>query len=496
LAGFLRRGSKSRGLRFRLTLSYVVFFTALLTLLGIFFYTTLDSVLHTQLSAILEEDWDNIQNYLRFEDGRPVWFFDRTVPEEAFTVERLRRVYLLTDSQGRVLEVSDAYRGLGVDSPAAIQKVLKSHEATWEIRKNEDGVSHMIRSGVVTDDAGNQYFLAIGRSLGDSHRILEQFTWRYFALIPLVSLGTGLLGWLMAGRALRPLNVVASTAQAVTSANLNVRIARRDADDELDHLIDSFNSMVDRLQSSFIQVRRFSTDASHELRTPLTAIRGQLEVALFSAKTIDEYREAMMNAMEDVERLSQIVRALLLLSQAESGQLAVRKDTVDISAIVHDAVEQFQIPAEMAGVTLTAEYPPQCLLEGDRIQIDRLVSNLLSNAIKYTPSGGQIRVSLSPFNGQISLVVEDTGRGIAPAHLPNIFDRFYRVPDAVPDADVNVDKGLGLGLSFVAWIVKAHGGKIDVESTLGQGTKFTVSLPMGNVAAPPAEPQTVTPEKN
>src|SRR6185436_13866725 len=135
------------------------------------------------------------------------------------------------------------------------------------------------------------------------------------------------------------------------------------AGDELDYLIETFNRMIERLESSFNQIRQFSTDVSHELRTPITAIRGQLEVALFTASSTEQYREAMLNSLQDVERLSQIVRALLLLSQAESGQLALQKTHVDLCELVADVVDQFQIPYEAAHVRLIPQLPPGCPAE-------------------------------------------------------------------------------------------------------------------------------------
>jgi signal transduction histidine kinase len=231
-------------------------------------------------------------------------------------------------------------------------------------------------------------------------------------------------------------------------------------------------------------MKQFSTDVSHELRTPITAIRGQLEVALFTAKTTDQYREAMFNALQDIDRLSQIVRALLLLSHAESGQLVLQKAWFNLCEIVQDLVDQFQIPAEEAGVRLTADLPEECSAEVDRVQIERLLTNLLSNALKFTPRGGDVRVILRPGEDRIELIVEDTGHGIPTEYLPHIFDRFYRVP--VQGTAPGPDQGLGLGLSFVAWIVKAHDGRIDVSSTPGKGTRFTISLP-GAAVRPGAE---------
>ena len=141
-------------------------------------------------------------------------------------------------------------------------------------------------------------------------------------------------------------------------------------------------------------------------------------MALFTAQTTDQYREAMFNALQDIDRLSQIVRALLLLSQAESGQLVLQKSRLNLSGVVSDLVDQFQIPAEGAGVRLSADLPEECFVEGDRVQLERLITNLLSNAMKFTPEGGEVRLRLSSSPKFVEIVVEDTGRGIATEHLP------------------------------------------------------------------------------
>jgi heavy metal sensor kinase len=289
-----------------------------------------------------------------------------------------------------------------------------------------------------------------------------------------------LLGYFMAGRALTPVLAVAQAAQRISGLNLSMRIPTRDAGDELDYLILTFNRMIERLEASFQQIRQFSTDVSHELRTPITGIRGQLEVALFTAQTTDQYREAMFNSLQDIDRLSQIVRALLLLSQAESGQLVLQKARLNLCEVVDDLVDQFQIPAEAAGVRLTASLPPHCEADVDRVQIERMITNLLSNALKFTPEGGEVKVLLEVQPDHVEIVVQDTGQGIPTEYLPHIFDRFYRVPGK--GTAPSPEQGLGLGLSFVAWIVKAHHGKIEVDSTPGKGTKFIIRLPNEGVA--------------
>jgi signal transduction histidine kinase len=440
----------TRGLRFRLAFSYVFFFTILLVLLGIVFRQTLSNTFKTQMSSVLEEEFGAAKGYLRTGPEGPNWFYDEKDPDESFVVRRLQRVYLLADTEGHPLQHSVIYDSIGLDSQDQIKATLRSGQPATEVRSDSQGVPYMLRSGLMIDAKGNKYYLSIGRAVDYNDKVIQNFTLNYFALVPVVIIFSGLLGWFLAGKALSPVNSVAQAAQQITHCSLDMQIPMRHAGDELDRLIEAFNHMMTRLNRSFEQIRQFSTDVSHELRTPLTVARGQLEVALFTAQTVEQHREAMADALEGIDRLSNIVRALLLLSQSESGQLVLQKASLEL--------------------------PATCMLYADRIQIERLVSNLLGNAIKYTPSGGQVTVRLTQEGDQVKFVIEDTGVGIAPDHLPHIFDRFYRVPSADPE------KGLGLGLSFVAWIVKAHAGAIEVKSELQKGTRFVVTLPAAPVA--------------
>ncbi|MBC7924020.1 MAG: HAMP domain-containing protein [Bryobacteraceae bacterium] len=497
-----RPSGVTRSLRFRLTLTYVLFFTILLSFLGIFFRETIRSIYDTHSHAILDEEWAAVRGYLRIEkpkrrsrDPRPEinWYYDRDDPEEALIVDRLRQVYRLADSAGNTLQISPRYLQLPQETPEEIRQFIKRKSQTaWKTVNHEDDTPYLVRTGVMTAEDDKLYYVAIGRSNEEQARILAQFSWYYGWILPSMIVSAAVLGWFMAGRALVPVNQLAQTAERITSLNMAVEIPSRNCNDELDRLIESFNHMIGRLERSFTQTRQFSTDVSHELRTPLTAIRGQLEVALLTATTTEHYQDAILDALQDVERLSKTIRALLLLSQAESGQLALSKEPVDLQELVVARVEEFQIPAEGARVHLSIARSEPVVIEADRIQIERLLSNLLSNAVKYTPADGKLTVSVYPAdNESAELVISDTGVGIAPDHLPYIFDRFYRVPSAERQRSDNVpERGLGLGLSFVAWIVRAHGGTINVWSQPGSGTTFTVRLPKGN---PASDEPTTTP---
>ena len=479
----------TRGLRFTLTAIYTVVFTLLLAGVTLLFRQTLSSNLDQQAREQLEQKWTVVRAYVRIESDpgqgnfHPVWFYDLDDPDESSAVAGAQSVLLIADSDNSVLYASPLYQSLGLDSLRQVRAALSSPQSVFQSKSDSKGMPYLIHSSYLYDEhARKKFYVAVGIPLADSRALLNRFTLLILGLIPLVILTGCGMGWIFAGRALSPVLEVAAAAQRISGSNLNLRIPVRGSGDELDKLIETFNEMIERISANFNQVRQFSTDVSHELRTPITVVRGQLEVALFTADTVDQYRDAIVNSLSEIERLSQIVRALLLLSQAETGQVILQKQELDLVAVADNIVEQFQIPAEGAEITLT--FRPlvgRCPGDFDRIQLERMLSNLLSNAIKFTRPGGSVKVSVDRSVNFAEIVVEDTGDGISPEHLPHIFDRFYRVRG--PGEQASPEKGLGLGLSFVAWIVRAHGGTIDVQSELGKGTTFRVYLPLS--VAPP-----------
>jgi heavy metal sensor kinase len=437
----------------------------------VFVRARFENALMSDANETVTEDSEAIHSHLMVGPTRARWVFNTADNEEAYFVRRLRRVLAIVDQDGKPLEVSPGYSALGLESADEVRALMAGPLPAMRLRSASDGSRFVLRSQLVFAD-GQRYLLTNGRSLKDSDELVTRLTWNYYlAILPLSAL-LAFLGWWLAGRGLDPLNAVAKTAQTVSTSNLARRIPMRGADDELDHLIASFNAMTDRLEISFKQLKHFSTDVSHELRTPMTTIRGQLEVALFTANTTEQYREAIINAIEGVERLSRVVTALLQLGAAETGQLAIRKERLDFGSLSSSVAAQYVEPADFQNLQLKIRAPANCFVEGDRTQLERLLNNLLSNAIKYTPAGGVVAIDVRREAGVVHLDVSDTGRGISADHLPHIFDRFYRVPDGASDPD----RGLGLGLSFVAWIVKAHGGQLEVKSELGRGSLFRITL--------------------
>jgi signal transduction histidine kinase len=384
---------------------------------------------------------------------------------------------------GVVWELSPKFNQLADYNFIDRDEALASPRPILKVKHGRKGETYMVLMGRAHDE-GREFYLAIGVPVRGLLVILQGFVHTYFLAVPAVLLVIGLFGWLVARRALKPVQELAAAAGAVSGGHLNVRLPEHGTGDELDTLIRTFNSMMERLSQSFDQISQFSVNASHELRTPLTAARGHLEVALLSATTTEQYRASITEAVQDLEQLSALVNELLLLAQAESGQLVLHMKRYNLVSLVENVLSEHHRAAMAKNLRLDAEMPERCCFAHvDRQQFERMLSNLVSNAVRYTPPGGAVRIALaygggSP--GDIRLSVSDTGPGIAPEHQPHIFDHLYKIRSTQAGGG-----GLGLGLSFALWTARAHGGRIEVKSALGQGSTFTVVLP-GRLLAPEA----------
>ena len=265
---------------------------------------------------------------------------------------------------------------------------------------------------------------------------------------------------------------MAMTAAAITSRGLGRRIEVVNPADELGRLAATLNDMIARLERSFEEVHRFTADAAHELRTPLTLIRAEVELALRDRDGPPDPR-VLRSVLEEVDRLSRLVGQLLALCREDAGLDAPEALPVRLDELARGLAEHMAIVGLERGQALGLGRLDPCWVLGDEDRLRRLVFNLLDNAIKYTPEGGEIRLEVRRDSGQALVTVEDSGIGIEPEHLPFLFDRFHRVDPARG----RVVEGTGLGLAICRSIAESHGGRIEIESAPGRGTRVTVRLP-------------------
>lgn len=298
-------------------------------------------------------------------------------------------------------------------------------------------------------------------------------------LVVIIIVGTGIaligsmmLGWWLTGRALKPIEDITHSAAQITAADdLKTRLSWNGPMDELGELVSVFNGAMERLQHLFSVQQRFVADVSHELRTPLTAITGNVELI----KRYGMDSESLDAVESEVHRMSRLVNDLLLLARADNGELKLNLGELDLDIIVGEAYREARILAKDRDLTIAVVDFEPVRIQGDADRLKQLLSNLLSNAIKFTPDGGQVTINLSKTDQCAVIKVQDTGMGISPEHIQRIFDRFYQADASRVRSDGS--EGAGLGLSIAHWIAEAHGGKIQVESKLGAGTTFIVTLP-------------------
>jgi len=311
--------------------------------------------------------------------------------------------------------------------------------------------------------------LEVAQSLRHVDMALAQVRWALIASILVALLLAAVSGGFFVRSALEPVSRITRTAQSIeTSSDLSRRVGHEGTRDEIGELAATFDRMIERLDKAFRLQKDFIADASHELRSPLTVIRGNLD--LLKRNLGEPDRAESLRAIEaEARRMAEIVNDLLFLAEIESGEL-LRQELVSLKDIVLGEVERFQPVAKNHRIVIGRL--EDLSVNGDSQRLRRMLGNLIDNAIKYTPEGGAITMSLYREGGRAKLEVADTGIGIAPAHLPHIFGRFYRVDKARSRAS----GGTGLGLAIVRSIAEQHGGKVTVTSAPGKGSIFTVWL--------------------
>ncbi|MFD7509970.1 sensor histidine kinase [Streptomyces sp. NPDC059853] len=345
-------------------------------------------------------------------------------------------------------------------------KGIEVTRGSWE-DTGEATESELLPTGVAQSGGGDD-FLAI-RQLDQTVQAVQDAALRQMVLwsavgLLLMAVVAGLLGWWLAGRALRPVAAMTEATRRMSEQNLHQRLALTGPDDELHRLADTFDGMLDRLERSFESQRRFVANASHELRTPLAVQRASLEIGLADPlpEGLAEVREDLLTANREAERL---ITALLLLARSDRGTEAT--EPVDLADTARQVTAELAEPARAAGVTVTVDGPPLTVV-GDPVLLRHLLTNLVGNAIQYNRPGGRVRVAVA----DRALTVTNTGPAIAPDRIPELFEPFRRLGQ-----DRTGTTGHGLGLSIVRSIAAAHGTRATAEPGPEGGLTVTVRFP-------------------
>lgn len=296
-----------------------------------------------------------------------------------------------------------------------------------------------------------------------------------FSVAP--ALGLTMIGsWWALNRALAPVRVLTEAAERVHLENLSERLPQTGNQDELDRLTAVFNSMLERLEDSLARVREFTLHASHELKTPLTVMRGQIDAALRAHNPDSDVREMLIAQLDEIDRLTKIVDSLTLLAKADAGQAGLERTPVRLDELIADCHADAQVLAEPRGITVELTAVEPCTIVADRHRLRQLLLIVVDNAVKYNFPGGRVSLALRSLAQQAELTCANTGKGIPADKLGRVFDRFYRGDTAMTQPE----EGCGLGLAIAEWIVRAHNGRIEIQSVVNQVTRVTVRMPLAH----------------
>jgi heavy metal sensor kinase len=451
-------------IRARLTGWYAVVLTVMMIAYA---STTFVAVRHEfleQLDERLHDDFAAAEGRLtRAADGRVVWSAD---PHPDVHDDETR-VYEVWSATGEQIHRSGAPAALPpISLPAA------GSSDRYETVLATRGRWRTLAAPVTID--GHTVALRVSRS---EERVREELSEVLFVLIlglPLIVALAGVGGYVLARRALAPIDHLASEARRITAERLHERLKVPNDSDEIGRLTGVINETFARLESSFDQLRRFTADSSHELRTPLAVVRGIGEAAVAQRRTSAEYEEAIGSMLEEVDRMSNLVDTLLRLSNGDAGTIRLSRELLDLGELAADVAGSLSVLAEERHQTLTFEITSGVIVSVDRIVFREAVTNVLDNAIKYSPDGATIAIRVERIGDLGLLAIVDEGPGIPSEHRERIFHRFFRVDEARS----RERGGTGLGLAIAKWAVEIHDGQIGVHERPRGGSEFQIQLPV------------------
>lgn len=463
-----------KSIRLSLTLWYSLTLAVILVLFSSFLYLTIRTQLYSELDhellAIAEAVASPTMEPFR---AVPSSVMDQVL--EDFIGPKISGKFVqLSDKQGKAVAHSKLLRQFPLDMKRSVLRAAEHGETTYQTVKPPNSLPLRIVAVPVLSSAGLNEIVQVGAPLTEAMATLDKMLLMFAISIPVAILLLSSGGWFLAGRALKPVDLLTRSAQQISAENLSFRLQVVNPNDEIGRLAKTFNGTLDRLEQAFRRMRQFSIDVSHELRTPLTILRGETEWGLRSDRDSEKLKEILSSNLEEIDRMSEIIGYLLDLSRVEDGELVLNREDVELNQLINDIVFQNMPRATEKAIALNFTGSAAVIVKGDHYRLRQIFANLLDNALKFTPTGGTITLHLERDRDLAKLSVTDSGPGIPAEDAPYIFDRFYRVDKARNRRD----GGIGLGLSLVNSLALIHGGRIELKTELGKGSTFTVFLPI------------------
>ena len=457
-------------IRLKLVIWFLIVFSVVFTTLEVFLYYKLETIIISQTENHLSSTLDTIAGLLKLEDDHgQLWMELAELSNSAQGVyaEKLSGHYYQVVSDSGIILARSPSLSLADEKLPVVTNVVTPQFETVTGPNNVPirlvSVSYKFSEGWLT--------LQAGISLEDTYILLNSFRKIVIISYPVIFLLCGAGTFLITGWALRSIRLFAERIDQISDKELSKRIDEEDSVYELKGLAISFNKMLYRLEHSFNKQRQFLSDASHELRTPTSIIRSYCDVTLNRERTVDEYKDVLRKISDAVNRMCNIINRILTISRFDNNVVSFRPVRIDIKEMIEDVLKLVEPNAASRGIKISSA-GNDVFINGDREGLTEVFSNIVENAIKYNKPEGTIDIHINEVNGYAIINVTDTGIGIPEDEIRKIFDRFYRV-----DASRGQTVGSGLGLSIVRAIVESHGGRMEVESTLGKGSIFRVFLP-------------------
>jgi heavy metal sensor kinase len=458
----------ARSIRARLTGWYALVLTVMLIVYATATYVAVRHEFLEQLDSQLHDDFETAEGLLTWmPDGRVAWIGDRHLDPDD---DEVRIVYEIWSSSGEQIHRSGTTAAL----PAV---ALESAGVRYRYETVAASAERWRTLTATTSIGGHAVVLRVSRSEERLRGQLREILVVLVLGLPLVVALAGVGGFVLARRALAPIDRLASDAQRITAERLHERLTAPNQTDEIGRLTNVINDTFARLEASFDQLRRFTADASHELRTPLAVVRGLGEAAVAQRRSPEDYEEAIGSMLEEIDRMTNLVDTLLRLSRGDADTIRLSRGPVDLGQLAREVAGSLGILAEERDQRLTLDISDGVVVSADRLVLREALTNVLDNAIKYSPAGSTIRIHVDGGPERATLTVADEGAGIAPEHRDRIFDRFYRIDEA-RSREMG---GAGLGLAIAKWAVEANGGQIALEPAV-IGSVFRISLPRATAA--------------